>query len=256
MTITASVTSSQITATATGDSVAASITSLPTTSEITSPATQTADVATTTTPVAVTDPAAIDAVVSAQGVQGVQGIQGDAGQTLSPNVTKIVGKYYDQASGAGSISSYTIVNNTIAIFPYFVPVSWSIDQAGIFISSLSTKAKIVIYSAGDDSWPSELLLETAEFNTNATSYRSVATSFTFAANTQYWIGIQSSGAGACYSIPIVSAPNLGLIGSTLSGYYSVLRKSLTFTSSAPSTWSFSESDLVSAFPPSIRMRAA
>lgn len=247
MTIAASVSASEITSAVSADQVSVSITANPVQAEITA-----------AEPVAasVEQPAAVLATVSAQGVQGIQGIQGDAGQTLSPNVTKIPGRYYDQAAGAGSISSYTLVNNTIVLSPYFVPVAWSIDQAGIFISSLSTKARIVIYSAGEDSWPSELLLETAEFNTNATSYRSVATSFTFAANTQYWIGLRSSGAGSCYSIPIVSAPNLGLIGSTLSGYYSVLRRSSTFSDDPPSTWTFSSSDLVSAFPPSIRMRAA
>lgn len=191
-----------------------------------------------------------------QGIQGPTGPKGDAGQALTPNYDKITGNYYDNSPNGGNSSSFTLNANSINLAPFFVSRSFSIDQIGIYMSSIGSQAKIVIYSAGADGWPNELLYESSSFNINSTGYRHTNIDFAFASNTSYWIGVRSSGSGSCYSVPVNSQANFGTLGATGGFYYSMIRRTLTFATAATTPWTFSSSDLISANPPSIRMRAA
>lgn len=191
-----------------------------------------------------------------QGIQGIQGVKGDAGQALTPNFDKISGNYYDNSPNGGNSSSFTLNANSINLAPMFVSRSFSIDRIGVFMSSIGSQAKMVIYSAGGNGFPDELLYESSSFNINSTGYKYENIDFTFESNTSYWVGIRSSGSGTCYSVPVNSQANFGTLGSTGGFYYSMIRRTLTFATAATNPWAFTSTDLISANPPSIRMRAS
>lgn len=210
----------------------------------------TTDVATPTLEIVAAGP------IGPQGIQGIQGVKGDPGQALTPNFDKIAGRYYDNSPNGGNSSSFTLIANSINLAPMFVARGFTGDRIGIYMSSIGSQAKMVIYSTGDDGWPSALLYESSAFNINSTGYKYASFDFTFSSNTNYWVGVRSSGAGTCYSVPVNAQANFGTLGATGGFYYSMIRRTLTFATAATNPWSFTENDFVSANPPSIRIRAA
>lgn len=190
------------------------------------------------------------------GPTGPTGPKGDPGQALTPNYDKISGSHYDNSPNGGNSSSFTLATNSINLAPMFVAREWTGDRIGIYMSSIGSNAKMVIYSSGADGWPAALLYESASFAINSTGYKYAVFDFTFAANTAYWVGVRSSGGGTCYSVPVNAQANFGTLGATGGFYYSMIRRTLTFATAATNPWSFVSTDLLSANPPSIRIRAA
>lgn len=196
-----------------------------------------------------------------RGSQGVQGAKGDRGfvgpQGMTPNVTRVSGVYYDNTIGGSGATTLSLSANVVILSPFFVTVGFSIDQLGIYVSSLGNAVKLCIYGSGADGWPDALIHESpSQIAINSTGFKSESVDIDLQTGTQYWLGVRSSSSGNIYGTPTTSIANLGLTASTSSVYYTVLRRTITFADALPANWGFVSTDLANANPPSIRMRVA
>lgn len=182
------------------------------------------------------------------------------GNFASPNAGGIVtGNYYDQSFHGANSSTTAGVANRMELYPFFTSTTFAIDQIGVAVSTLlaGSNAKVIIYAAGTDGWPNSKLYESADLSCAAAGFVGVSVSFTFNSGTIYWLGVRTSSTQTLRSIAATSITNLGLNGSNGTNYFTALRRTLTYATAAPSTWSFTSADLAAAvIPYSVRFRAA
>lgn len=171
----------------------------------------------------------------------------------------VPGKYYDNSFHGATPTVLIGAANRVDMAPYFSSQSLSIDQLGIGVSTGVGGALVrcFIYSAGSNGWPDTLLHETPDLSAASAVYTFETLSFDFDAGRQYWLGVRHSSTATVRTIPLTSAVNLGLSNNSNATYLTVIRRTLAFATPLPSTWGFTDSELVSnVTPPSIRMRAA
>jgi hypothetical protein len=71
------------------------------------------------------------------------------------------------------------------------------------------------------------------------------------------VGVRWSSTTTIRAINQSSAVNLGVNGNIGVNYFTIIRRTITFTTALPSSWAFVSGDRVANIaPPSIRMRAA
>ena len=183
----------------------------------------------------------------------------------APNAGGIVpGRYYDNATTSVTNSNYTSAVDRVDMTPFITSRPLRADQIGFAVATAGSAAygRAFVYGCGADGWPSDLIFEgDNDLDLNSVNFRghTLASPITFEANRVYWVGWRF-GAATTYAVlrglNISSAPNLGLLASSSSNYFSVLRRTIPFATRLPATWGFVESDIAASVPPSIRMRAA
>ncbi len=183
----------------------------------------------------------------------------------APNAGGIVpGRYYDNATTSVTNTTYTSGIDRVDMTPFITARPLRVDQIGFAVATAGSAAygRAFAYEAGTDGWPSYLLFEGAtDLDLNSANFRAhtLASPITFEANKVYWVGWRF-GTATTYAVlrglNVSSSPNLGLASSSLSNYFSVLRRTIPFATRMPATWGFVESDMATwVVPPSIRMRA-
>ena len=177
---------------------------------------------------------------------------------VSPNAGGIVpGRFYDN-NFHGQLSTMSVSNNRIELAPYCTSATFPIDQIGFAVSTAqpTSSVRALVYRAGPDGWPDELVLETGDIDTTATGYKFEAVNFTFLSGVQYWVGFHSIGGATVRAINTTVTVNLGLTSAVGTAYCSVIRKTVTYASGAPSPWVFNHNDLINGSVASVRFRAA
>lgn len=197
--------------------------------------------------------------------RGWRGSLGDRLDTISnfasPNAGGVlVGAYYDAAFHGTAASTAGGAAGRLEIAPYYTSAGLRIDQIGVAVSTgvASATVRVLIYATGADGWPSDLLYESASLDCSSAGYKSVALDFTFEAGTQYWLGVHHSSTATLRAITQASLPNLGLgTSGAATGYTTMLRRTQTYASLAPTTWdAVSSAQMISnATMPSVRFRA-
>jgi hypothetical protein len=170
----------------------------------------------------------------------------------------VVGNYYDNSlHGIASTTTLTSAANRIHLTPFFTAKPLRIDQLGIVVTTAAAgAARAVIYDSNPDGWPNNLLLTVDQGDTGTTGWRGAACDFTFDFGRQYWLGFHTAAAPVVRAINTSSSVNLGLTANNATNYFTMLQRTVTYSSGAPNPWTFAASDLAAAVPPSIRMRAA
>ena len=177
----------------------------------------------------------------------------------SPNAGGIVvGQYYDNSFAAQS-TTVTGATNRVEMAPFYTAERLRIDQIGATVTFGRPDAlgRCFIYGSGADNFPDDLLFEGAsDLDFSEAGYKAHSLDFTFDGGRQYWLGVRHNSNPTMRHVALSSSVNLGLESSSGFGYFTLLRRSLSFGTPLPENWSFQISDRVSASPPSIRMRAA
>jgi hypothetical protein len=162
----------------------------------------------------------------------------------------------DNTLGSTATTTRALVNNQLELVPFSTAVALTIDVAGISVSTGATgNARVVAYSSSVAGWPDALLFQTADLSTASVAFAAAPVAYTFQPGVRYWIGVHGGSTATIRALPLSSATPLGLIGPAGTTYATVIRRTVAF-GSAPATWTFSTSDLVSATPPSVRFRVA
>ncbi len=172
----------------------------------------------------------------------------------------ISGNYYDQAFTA--LAPVTVGQGTgqLTLTPFVPQRDFTIDQIGVNVTtgSAATNCKVVIYSNNANNQPDTLIHATPDLSSaTSATYIFESYSYTFNANTVYWIGVHcSSSAVTLRGLPIAAFLCLGMASNVATAYYGALSRTISYASGPPSTWSFVSTDLYSNSIASIRMRAA
>lgn len=177
----------------------------------------------------------------------------------SPNAGgNVVGSFYDNSFQGTNASTLASAANRISLAPFYTSAPLYVDQIGVAVSTAGAgAARCLIYDSDADGWPDNLLLSPDILDTGTTGYRYADMGFQFDTGRQYWLGVHTAGTPTLRSINTSSAVNLGVNGNSGTNYFTVLRRTVTYASGAPSVWGFLSSDRVAGVTPfSIRMRAA
>lgn len=168
------------------------------------------------------------------------------------------GQYYDNSFHGASSGTLVGAANRLDLAPYYTSAALTIDQIGVAVTTgvAGALCKVAIYGTGSDGWPSTRLYVSGDLDCSAVAFKSDSISFTFQPGTMYWLAVHTSSTATIRSVATSSAVNLGLGSSTSSSYATILRKTVTYASGPPTTYTFNTADRSSnTTPPSIRFRA-
>jgi hypothetical protein len=158
-------------------------------------------------------------------------------------------------AAAGTIAQTA---NRLDLVPFWTPVTFSIDRVAVNVTTgvAGSNMRVLIYSANANGTPNSKLFESGNLScaTNNT-FPEETVSFTFTANTLYWVGTHASATQTMRSLQVQGLVALGLAGATGTSDACTLRTSPTY-GSAPATFTYSAANLTSAAVPMVRMRIA
>ena len=167
------------------------------------------------------------------------------------------GVYINQSFSGTPMVSVSSSSNTIKLSPFILAYDLTIDRVACWSTSVnSTDLRFLIYSALSTGYPSSKLYESSTIAT-ATGENGVDDSFTFTANTVYWLGTHTSGSITFRGIPDDGLLPLGIgTGLNTTGIANHIILGSTAIGSAPSTWSFATTQYGVGEPISVGLRAA
>jgi hypothetical protein len=205
------------------------------------------------------------------GSQGIQGIQGPAGNDGADGTDgtngadgigvlaflEPTGHFYTQSINSIALSTIAGAANRIDLAPFIPTKSFTCDQIAINVTTAvaSALAKVVVYSSDANGRPDALILETGTFDLGTTGAKTVAASQALTAGTLYWVGVRHSSTATLRGIPVAGLPSLGVAAATASAINTMVRRTLTFATAAPSSWVFAAGELASAIAPTVFMRS-
>jgi len=161
-------------------------------------------------------------------------------------ITPPSGFWINQQWIAEDLTSVNAQVTTVVLTPFLLGYDLEIDRWGVWqISSNNIDVQFLIYSANSEGKPSSRLAASSVIATGAAAgAKEEAVSFTFTANTLYWVGVHASSNESFRAIQKRSLKPLGLgtgLGTT-AGLCSI-RLASTNVGSAPATWSFDVNQL-------------
>lgn len=165
----------------------------------------------------------------------------------------ITGNYYVNSRGGLSAStdgqSADIWNQSILFFDRAV----TCDEIGLQVTGgvASATSKITVYDSDANGWPNNRILETTDLDCSTTGFKSVSFSYTFLANTRYWVGVRSNSTHTLRAVALGGAYGLGLSATSTNTMFVRLTRTLTYATGAPATFTFTSTDLSAGSPPPI-----
>jgi hypothetical protein len=173
----------------------------------------------------------------------------------------VAGSYWE--NGMLSASAHTTLAgaaNRIELAPVIFPRNFTVDRIAARCTTgvAAAEVKLLVYASDADGYPGTLIHETATMSAATTNTTQEATlAFTFLAGVMYWVGIRHSSTATMRAVALASTPSLGLSGVDAATHFTVLRRTLTYATAAPSPWAFVAGDRVASIAPTaIRFRAA
>jgi hypothetical protein len=171
----------------------------------------------------------------------------------------IPGRFYDSAWYAAAATTSAGAAGRVELVPFCTNRDLVIDRIGVAVSTLvsSALAKCAIYGSDASGWPFDLLLEpVGDLDCSTTGAKMHTVNFEFGASRLYWLAVRHSSTATLRAIPLSGAPQCGLQSDSATAYNTVIRRTLAYVAPLPAVWGFLASELVSATPTSIRVRAA
>lgn len=168
------------------------------------------------------------------------------------------GVWINQSFTGDNMTIVSSATNTIMLSPFFLGWDLTIDAVGFwYLSSGSLNIRILIYSSTEDGLPDTLLNESSTISTTLGSgeYNAALTQ-TFNANVCYWVGVHTSGSGNFRGLGEGNLKPLGVgTGLNTTAVSDHIRATGVAVGSAPTTWSFSTSQLATNGVISVGFRA-
>lgn len=142
--------------------------------------------------------------------------------------------------------------NAMDIYPWICPVNMTISSVSIRVNTVlaSSTCKVVFYTSNASGQPNTLMFETAEADTSTTGVKTLTASASFTAGTLYWVGMRSNLASiGMFAFPGSATPDIGpATGAGTNVLRKMLRRTLTYSTAAPTTWGYTYSEVNAALP--------
>ena len=168
------------------------------------------------------------------------------------------GDYINQSFNGQDMTNVSTTANNIKLTPFYVGWDTTIDQVGVWqTSSGSQNLRALIYSSDSNGLPSTLLFESSTLATSGSGGYLASASFTFTANTRYWIGTHGNGTETFRGLSDTNLKPLGVgTGLNTSAVCDHLTSSSYTFGSPPATWAFNTNQLGTGGVISIGLRIA
>lgn len=129
------------------------------------------------------------------------------------------------------------------IFPFTPRGDFTSDQIAVNVTTAvaAAQGKLQVYESNALGQPTNLLFESAALDFSTTGFKTATLNITFRKGQVYWIGHRSSSTATVTAFAASSTPDLPTNALT-TGLRKVLRRTLTFTTAAPSSWGYLSSE--------------
>jgi len=163
-------------------------------------------------------------------------ISGGGGGNVIP-APPITGLYYMTTANMNFADGHNLYANELTFNPFRPMNNFNVNQFNIEVTQLfaGQNARVVIYSDLNGK-PSSKLYESTNIDISTTGYKTVTMSYSFAAGTLYWIGIQGSlNGGRLRSVLVTNTMLAWSVSATASTAYSTLIYTSLIFGSLPAT---------------------
>ncbi|MDW3716668.1 hypothetical protein [Pseudomonas sp. 2023EL-01195] len=156
-------------------------------------------------------------------------------------------------------STQFLTANTVYLVPFVPPHDMTVDQVSMIITTAAASSVITmkIYESDAAGWPGAGLSGAlGSVSAAATGQATVTLDVpaVLAGGRRYWLAAHPNGS------PFVRAASVGtpVLGTSADGNsrYTLLQRSISWSTGAPDTWEFLRSDLAAANPPLFRLHRA
>lgn len=158
----------------------------------------------------------------------------------------ISGRYYNNALSGATLGAVAGAANRFDAVPFYCSSDVEIDEFGAecIISVAGSNIKVAIYSSGDDGLPFQLLYGGTDLPTATTGYKSYNDTIILEGGKVYWFAIRFSSTQTVRGVPLGSTFSLGPTSPSGNTMFTILRKTLTYSTDWPSDNPFTFSHLV------------
>lgn len=170
-----------------------------------------------------------------------------------PFILPVTGEYILAGALNGSATNSLVgVANRFDIAPFTVPMDVTVTSLNLSVTTAvaSALAKIVLYESDDFGRPTNKLVETADLDCSSTGFKSDTCSVALQRGKVYWRGFRHSST-ATLAVLSGAATYFLNIGARASSGQTLLRRTLTYATAAPSTWGYTSSELGAQNPPAV-----
>lgn len=164
-----------------------------------------------------------------------------------------VGEYLDNVISHNFASGQSFSADQVKLAPWVPLDDLTIDQLSVRVTTAQTsgEARVGIYSATADGWPADLLTSVAGLAMNTTGEKTAAiTPLVLEAGKVYWLAFHASLGGALDAMSSGPVP----LGGSATSRYSILQKTIAFSSGLPASWTLSLAERSGGGVPILRMR--
>ncbi|TXH99335.1 MAG: DUF2793 domain-containing protein [Pseudorhodobacter sp.] len=176
-----------------------------------------------------------------------------------PSLVPPAGEFVSTTMGSGgSTTVLTGAANRMDIFPFVPSADLVADALGVNCTTAVAAAlcKVVVYDSLPNGRPGNLLLETATADLSTTGNKIIPAAVTLYRGRTYWLGVRHSSTAALSAWALQSTPDLNGGTTMVTTARKTLRRTVTFTTAAPSSWGYVASEINAAAASSIWLRMA
>lgn len=169
------------------------------------------------------------------------------------------GEFVSTTMGCGGAT--TVLSGAASrmdIFPFIPGADLDVDALGINCTTAvaGAQAKLVVYTALNNGQPGALVLETGTADLSTTGNKTLTASLSLYRGRTYWLGVRHSSTAALSAWALQATPDINGGTTMVTTARKTLRRTVTFANAAPSSWSFTSSEINAAVATAIWLRLA
>ena len=176
-----------------------------------------------------------------------------------PCLVPPAGEYAATTMGSGGAT--TVLSGAagrIDIFPYIPGADLEANAFGVNCTTAVAGAlcKLVVYDALPNGTPGSLLLETGTADLATVGNKVLTASLTLYRGRTYWLGVRHSSTASLSAWALQATPDINGGTTMTTTARKTLRRTVTFTTAAPATWTYSAAEINAAVATAIWLRIA
>lgn len=179
------------------------------------------------------------------------------GQMEVPWLVPVAGELLITTMGSGGATTILAgAAGRIDLYPFIPRADLVTDGLGVncTVAVAAALAKMVVYDSDALGRPNALLLETATVDLSTVGSKIAAASLTLLQGQTYWLGVRHNSTATLSAWGAQATPDINGGVAMQTTARKIIRRTVTFTSAAPTPWGFLSSEVNSASPTAIWLR--
>jgi hypothetical protein len=163
-----------------------------------------------------------------------------------PCLVPPTGEYVSTTMGSGgTTTALSGAAGRLDIFPFIPGADLGANALGVNCTTAVAGAlcKLVVYDALPNGTPGSLLLETGTADLSTIGNKVLTASLTLYRGRTYWLGVRHSSTASLSAWALQATPDLNGGTTMVTTSRKTLRRTVTFTTAAPTTWGYSAAEI-------------